>query len=175
MGVQVVDKLAGGSPCTPSCLGGHLCLPHWGVHGLRKLGAQWMISFPPDADLVAALLVTFSFPGPGTRPPGVVGFPITKQSGAAIPGGGPPLGDWISLSEWKIFRGYYFPKGWAPPTLISMSASLNAIQYPGEDHSETKSGVRRLALIPVSLEPIIEIVSHSKEKTKGQATNVSSE
>ena len=130
--------------------------PTGGVHGLRKLGAQWMISFPPDADLVAALLVTFSFPGPGTRPPGVVGFPITKHSGAAIPGGGPPLGDWISLSEWKIFRGYYFPKGWAPPTLISMSASLNAIQYPGEDHSETKSGVRSLALIPLSLEPIIE-------------------
>lgn len=135
---------------------GHLCLLHWGVHGLRRLGARWMTSFPPDADLATALLVTFAFPGPGTRPAGAIDFPLTKQSGAAIPSGGPPLGDWISLSGWKIFRGYYFPKGWPPPDPISISASLTAIQYPGEDHSETKSGVHRLALIPVSLEPITE-------------------
>lgn len=69
-----------------------------------------------DADSERALLVAFPIAGPGTSPSRVIDSLLNKQSGALIPGGSSPLGDWISLSGWKICRSYYFPKGWPPPT-----------------------------------------------------------
>lgn len=86
VGIWAVDKLVGGSPGTPSCLGDPFCLPHKGVHRLRKLGSS-VDNFLPchDAASETAPLVTFSFAGPGTRPSGVMDSPLTQQSGAAIP------------------------------------------------------------------------------------------
>lgn len=59
--------------------------------------------------------MAFPISGPGTRPLHVIDSPLAEQNGAAVPRGSPLSHASRSLSEWKIFRGYYFPKGWPPP------------------------------------------------------------
>ena len=56
------------------------------------------------------LLMALPFTGPSTRPSGVIDSPLTKQE---IPSGGLPLGNSISLSEWKNLLGLLFSKGLA--------------------------------------------------------------
>lgn len=123
LGIQVVDRLAGWSP-VPLTVWGPLCLLlHKVVCGSGSWGAQW----PSQPALMLAqrghCWGASIFPGLGTRPAGITLSPLNKHSRAAIPSGNLLLGDSISLSGWKIFRGYYFSKGWPPPSPLVVPIS----------------------------------------------------
>ena len=111
LAIWVAYRLAGGCPGTPHCRGTTLCLFHTCVRGFRKLeGSVNTFLSHVDADLVRSTTGGLALPGPQVALTPLYPSKVEQQSQWP-----PILGDSISLSGWKISRGYYFPEGWPPP------------------------------------------------------------